>query len=224
MSKVFWGNATWSFLHRIAYLRDVVQSLSFTKIELEVLLLAMSSVLPCDECKINLKGEILVVKASGKEYFSLFEMTVDIHNSVNLRLSKYQPTLSEVREQHDREYEENEELYIHKLRVDSIIMLGSMALAHTNPSPISKIAMAEMWRYVGEFVFPESLPAFLELNDIRGYTTDKNKLFYLLSVFSEKNYPLFRGQRYPVFREYFEKQLAPSGVEGGVGSSCGFCN
>lgn len=91
MDPKLWGSSAWRFLHIISLNYPNTPGLS-DKNDYKNFLFYFSKVIPCDKCRFHfdklLSETNLNLILSSKEEF--FKWTVDIHNSVNLRLNKKQ--------------------------------------------------------------------------------------------------------------------------------------
>ena len=227
--KSFWGNATWNVVHTIAYL-STLESTS-TNIEVDVdltleefydFLSLLQHTLPCDECKVNVVGEIEEARLNPELNASQSPLRIShfIHNNVNRRLGKLEPPYEIIYISFEERKASGE--LLNELRKDIIIMLGCMALAHKNPSPESKKSFVKLFDILSSFgIYESQFSDFLEVNDVRYYLTSPERFFYFIFVFSTRVYLLFQGQRYNIFRSYFEKNLTSQLAENG--DSCSFC-
>jgi Erv1 / Alr family len=96
MRTIHWGPVFWDSLHLMALgfpnnpTREEIQAV-------HNLLHSMQYLLPCDECKQHFK-ELLIehpIPTAELNKLSFFEYTVDLHNAVNKRLTKYTWTYDE---------------------------------------------------------------------------------------------------------------------------------
>lgn len=86
-----WGPAAWKFLHTITFSYPENPTLQDQR-DAEALFLSLTSLLPCNACRDHYKSEVLSRPPDTRSRATLSAWLVDLHNRVNLRLSK--PTVS----------------------------------------------------------------------------------------------------------------------------------
>lgn len=96
IAKYHWGSALWSYIHTITII-DNIDPVSVIRLSNECIekLRALEYVIPCHKCAEYYKKRLELLDSIELISMNLFKWSWELHNSVNLKLSKPEITYSD---------------------------------------------------------------------------------------------------------------------------------